>query len=208
MGEQDLLGKGVRHSASRRRGYYRSSARVKRAVTVEQLPTAEIADAAGTPVAMHHRIRPVWRGARLAGPAFTVKTPPGEHRAVREAAEQAPAGSVLVVDGGGAVESALWGDKMSQLALDRGLAGLVIDGAVRDIDGIEALGFPVFAAAIVPTPPAGRDRPGELEVPITSCGVSVRPGDTVYGDADGVVVVPAALLDDVLRRLAATPGTQ
>jgi RraA family protein len=174
---------------------------------LEQLPTAEIADAAGTPVAMHHRVRPVWRGARLAGPAFTVKTPPGEHRAVREAAEQAPAGSVLVVDGG-AVKSALWGDKMSQVAVDRGLAGLVIDGAVRDIDGIEALGFPVFAAAIVPTPPAGRDRPGELEVPITSCGVSVRPGDTVYGDADGVVVVPAALLDNVLRRLAATPGTQ
>jgi regulator of RNase E activity RraA len=82
----------------------------------------------------------------------------------------------------------------------------VIDGAVRDVDGIEALGFPVFAAGIVPTPPAGRDRPGELEVPITSGGVSVRPGDSVYADADGVV--PAALLDDVLRRLAATPGVR
>jgi 4-hydroxy-4-methyl-2-oxoglutarate aldolase len=173
-------------------------------VPLEYVPTAEVADVAGVPIAMRHSIRPVWRGARLAGPAFTVRTPPGEHRAVREAAEQAPTGVVLVVDGGGAVEWALWGDKMSRLALDRGLAGLVVDGAVRDVDGIESLGFPVFAAGAVPTPPAGRDRAGELEVPITCGGRSVRPGDVVYGDADGVVVVAAALHDDVLRRLAAS----
>jgi RraA family protein len=173
-------------------------------VPLEHVPTAEIADAAGVPVAMHNVIRPVWRGARLAGPAFTVRAPPGEHRAVREAAEQAPAGAVLVVDGGGAVEWALWGDKLSSLALDRDIAGLVVDGAVRDVDGIEALGFPVFAAAVVPTPPAGRDRAGELEVPITCGGLSVRPGDVVYGDADGVVVVAAAVHDDILRRLASS----
>jgi RraA family protein len=171
-------------------------------MALARLPTAEIADAAGVPVAMHCRIRPVWGGARLAGPAFTVRTPPGEHRAVREAAESAPRGAVLVVDAGGALECALWGDKMSKLALDRGLAGLVIDGAVRDVDGIEALGFPVFAAAVVPTGPAGRDRPGEHGTEITCGGRRVEPGDVVYGDTDGIVVVPAAVHADVLRLVA------
>ena len=78
---------------------------------LEQLPTAELADAAGIPIAMDARIRPVWRGARLAGPAFTVRTPPGEHRAVREAAERAPAGAVVVIEGGGELRRALWGDR-------------------------------------------------------------------------------------------------
>jgi RraA family protein len=172
-------------------------------VTPERPSTADLADAAGVRIAMHHRIRPVWRGATLAGPAYTVRTPPGEHPAVREAAERAPAGAVIVVDGGGEVECALWGDKMSKLALDRGLAGLVVDGAVRDVDGIAALGFPAFAVASTPTPPA-RERDGDLDVPITCGGLTVRPGDYVYGDADGVVVVPADLHDEILGRLTAT----
>jgi len=170
-------------------------------VRLPSIATADLSDAAAAPIAMDTRIRPVWRGACLAGPAFTVRTPPGEHRAVREAAEHAPAGAVIVIDGGGALECGLWGDRMSKLAVDRGLAGLVVDGAVRDVDGIEALGFPVFAAGIIPTPP-GHDRSGELSVPITCGGQTVRPGDYVYGDADGVVVVPAELHDEILGRLS------
>ena len=169
-------------------------------MVLEPLPTAELADAAGIPIAMDARIRPVWRGARRAGPAFTVRTLPGEFQAVREAAERAPAGAVVVVDGGGELRRALWGDKMAGLALDRGFAGLVVDGAVRDVDGIEALGFPVFAAGSVPTPP-GRALPGELDVPITCGRLEVRPGDVVYGDADGVVVVPIAMHDEVVARV-------
>jgi RraA family protein len=167
-------------------------------VTREHVPTAELADAAGVAIAMHHRIRPVWPGARVAGAAFTVRTPPGEHRAVRQAADQAPPGSVIVVDAGGAVDRALWGDKMCSLALERGLAGIIVDGAVRDVEGIEALGFPVFAAGITPTPPAGRERPGELGIAVACGDLTVRPGDVVYGDRDGVVVVPAELHDEIL----------
>jgi RraA family protein len=169
-------------------------------VVLEPLPTAELADAAGIPIAMDSSIRPVWPGARLAGPAFTVRTRPGEFRSVKEAAERAPAGAVLVVDGGGDLQRALWGDKMSGLALERGIIGLVVDGAVRDRDGIEGLGFPVFAAGSVPTPPA-RERPGELDVPVTCGGLQVRPGDLVYGDADGVVVVPRERHDEIVARL-------
>src|SRR5437667_8136268 len=149
---------------------------------------------------MNARIRPVWRGARLAGPAFTVQTLPCEFLAVQEAATQAPAGSVLVVDGGGELGCALWGDKMSALALERGLAGLVVDGPVRDVDGIEALGFPVFSAGIVPTGPWRERMAGELGIPIRCGGVEVRPGDFVYGDSDGVVVVPREHHDAIVAR--------
>jgi regulator of RNase E activity RraA len=172
-------------------------------VTREHVPTAELADAAGVAIAMHHRIRPVWPGARVAGPAFTVRTDPGQHRAVREAADEAPPASVIVVEGGTALDRALWGDKMSSLALERGIAGLVVDGAVRDVEGIEALGFPVFAAGVTPTPPVGRDRPGELGITVTCGDLTVRPGDVVYGDRDGVVVVPAELHDEILDRAVA-----
>ena len=172
-------------------------------MTREHVPTAELADAARVAIAMDQRIRPVWLGARLAGPAFTVRTSPGEHRAVREAADQAPPGSVIVVDAGGAVDRALWGDRMCSLALERGLAGTVVDGAVRDVEGIEALGFPVFAAGVTPTPPIGRERAGELGVPVTCGNLTVRPGDVVYGDRDGVVVVPAELHDEILDRALA-----
>ena len=167
---------------------------------MDHVPTADLADAAGVPIAMGARIRPVWPGARLAGPAFTVRTSAGEHPAVRRAADEVPPGSVIVVDGDGAVDRALWGDKMAKLALERGVAGLVVDGAVRDAEGIEALGFPVFAAGVTPTPPR-REQPGELGVPVTCGGVTVRPGDIVYGDRDGVVVVPAELHDEMLGRV-------
>jgi len=158
------------------------------------------------PIAMHPRIRAVWTGARLAGPAFTVQTPPGEHPSVRRAADEAPAGAVIVVDGGGAVDRALWGDKLSKLALERGVAGLVVDGAVRDVEGIEALGFPVFAAGVTPTPPR-RDRTGKVGAPVTCGGLTVRPGDFVVGDRDGVVVVPAELHDQVFDQVLAGAQT-
>lgn len=168
-------------------------------------PTALLADAAAAPIAMAARIRPAWPGASVSGRAFTVRTPPGEHRAVREAALRAGPGEVIVVDGGSFAERALWGDRMARLAAARGVAGVVIDGAVRDAAGIEELGFPVFAAAIVPTPPR-REAEGETGVPIVCGGISVSPGDWVVGDRDGVVVIPAADVERIAasaRELAA-----
>jgi 4-hydroxy-4-methyl-2-oxoglutarate aldolase len=88
---------------------------------------------------------------------------------------------------------------MSRIALERDLAGVVVDGAVRDVDEIEALGFPVFAVASVPTPPA-RQRPGEIGVVASCGGLQVGPGDVVNGDTDGVVVVPAGLHDEIVGR--------
>jgi RraA family protein len=170
---------------------------------VVTIATADLCDAADTLIAMDTRIRPVWRGARLAGPAFTVRVPPGENPSVRAAVEQAPAGAVIVVDGAGYEARAQWGGNVSELAAERGLAGVVVDGAVRDVDEIERLAFPVFAAAIVPTPPS-RTGQGVIGAAVSCGGLTVRPGDRVYGDADGVVVVPAELHDEVLSRLART----
>jgi RraA family protein len=198
--EQDLLGERVLHRV-RRRGYYRRSVRVNG--PVDPVPTADLADAAGIVIAMDSRIRPVWPGARLAGPAFTVSTPAGEHPSVRRAADEAPAGSVIVVDGAGALDRALWGDKLAALAVERGVAGLVVDGAVRDAAGIEQLGFPVFAAGVTPPPP-GREREGAIGVAVTCGGLTVQPGDLVYGDRDGVVVVPAGRHDEILGRVLET----
>jgi RraA family protein len=168
-------------------------------VSIDALSTALLSDAATAPIAMAGRIRPVWRGARFAGRALTVRTEPGEHPAVVRALEQAKAGDVIVVDGGAFVERALWGGRMSLLARERGVAGVVIDGAVRDVAEIEELHFPVFAAGVAPTPPIREDG-GETGISITCAGVAVSPGDLVVGDEDGVVVVPRDQVEEVVAR--------
>ena len=142
----------------------------------------------------------MWSGACLSGRAFTVRTPPGQHPSVREALELAGPGDVIVIDGAGFTERALWGDKLSLRAQERGVVGLVVDGAVRDTALIEALGFPVFAVASTPTGPL-TELEGEVGSAIECGGLRVEPGDLVVGDADGVVVVRAAVAEDVLGRL-------
>jgi 4-hydroxy-4-methyl-2-oxoglutarate aldolase len=168
-------------------------------VALDSLPTAVLCDVAPEPIALLPRVRRLWRGATLVGPAVTVRTPPGELASVIQALNGAQEGDVLVVDCGGSLATALFGDRLSKLALERGLAGLVVDGAVRDADGIEELGFPVFAAGIVPNGP-GKDVYGEVGVPIECAGRRVEPGDFVYGDGDGVVVVPAGIHDEVVAK--------
>lgn len=148
---------------------------------------------------MEPRIRPVWPGARLLGPALTVRTPPGQQRAVRLAVEQAREGDVLVVDAGGALERALVGDRLAAVLRERGVVGVVVDGAVRDSAGLEELGFAAFAAAVVPTPPL-RTVDGEVGGAVTCGGLTVSAGDLVAGDRDGVVVIPAAEAAAILAR--------
>ena len=168
--------------------------------------TADVSDLAGGGIALDARIRAVWRGARAAGPAFTAQTPPGEHLAVQRALEAAAPGDVIVIDGDAFVGRALWGDKMSLAAQQRGIAGLVVDGAVRDVAEIERLGFPVFAITSVPTGPL-TDRDGVLGAAIMCGERRVGPGDLVVGDDDGVVVVPQAVAVDLMRRLAQAAET-
>jgi 3-hexulose-6-phosphate synthase/6-phospho-3-hexuloisomerase len=133
-------------------------------------------------------IHPITPGARMCGPAVTVRTAPGDWSKPIQALDEAREGDIVVIEAGG-VGPALWGELATCSALQRKLAGVVIDGAIRDTPEIRRLGFPAFARHIMPN--AGEPRGyGEIGVPIKVAGVAVRPGDWVLGDDDGVCVVP------------------
>ncbi len=141
-------------------------------------------------------IHPVWDGAVLCGPAFTIRCAPGDNLPVHLSLAEAAPGDVLVVNGGGLI-GGYWGKILTVAAQQRRLGGLVIDGGVRDVRDLRELGFPVFARGIGVRGTVKRD-PGALREPVTVGGVRVEAGDLVLGDADGVVVVPAANVGDVL----------
>jgi 4-hydroxy-4-methyl-2-oxoglutarate aldolase len=168
-------------------------------VELELLPTAVLCDVAQEPITLLPRVRRLWKGATVAGRALTVWTPPGEHLSVRYALEQAREGDVIVVDCKGSLATALWGSRFSRIALERGIAGLVVDGAVRDLDEMEELGFPVFGVGVVPMKP-GREVAGEIGVPIECAGRTIATGDAIYGDGDGVVAVPRRIHDEVVAK--------
>jgi regulator of RNase E activity RraA len=144
-------------------------------------------------------IHAVWHGAHVEGRAFTVRTPPGDNASLMVALREAEPGDVLVVDSGGRLDRALWGAILSLAASKRGIRGLVIDGAVRDIDEIAELGFPVFARGITPDTPYSKVH-GSTRQPIVCGGLAVRPGDAVYGDGDGVVVIAQEVHDATVER--------
>lgn len=135
-------------------------------------------------------LRPIWPGATLSGPAFTVWTRPGDNLYIHKAMDEAKPGDVIVVNGGGDESRALIGDIMGRRAKRLGIAGFVIDGAVRDADALAECGLPVFARAVTPAGPY-KFGPGRIQQPVAISGVVVAPGDIIVGDADGVVVVRA-----------------
>ena len=167
-----------------------------RLAALAELGAATIGESGGHP--MRPRLRAVWRGARIAAPAFTVRCAPGDNLAMHVAVARAPEGSVLVVDVGDEEEFGYWGEVLTTGAEARHLAGLVIDGGVRDTAALEAHGFPVFAATVA-LRGASKVGPGTLRTPVEVGGVSVHDGDVVVADSDGVVVVPRAEVDAILE---------
>jgi RraA family protein len=164
-----------------------------------RLPTANIGDAMERLYVMRSAIKPIWPGAHLVAPAYTVLTAAGDNKEIHAAIERASAGEVIVVGAGGYVDRALIGELMAGRALAAGLAGFVIDGAVRDAADIAELGLPVFAAAVTPAGPY-RNGPGLHQVPVAVGGVAVRPGDILVGDGDGVVVLPLERATEIVER--------
>lgn len=133
-------------------------------------------------------LRPITPGSKMVGPAYTVRTYPGDWCKPVEAIDEAQPGDVLVIDAGG-VAPAVWGELATNSAVQRGLAGVVIYGAARDTGDIREMGFPLFCT--VATPTAGEPKGfGETDVPIRIAGVPVAPGDWIIGDDDGVCVIP------------------
>lgn len=170
-----------------------------------QFPSSILADVAGRRGALSGRIAPLARTMRFAGPAITVEVRPGDNLMIHAAMALAQPGDVIVVDGRGDLTSALMGEIMSQQCVALGVAGVVIDGAVRDVEAICALGFPMYAAGLNPNGPT-KFVPGRLNHPISIGGVTVNPGDLVVGDADGVTVIErdkaAALLPLAVEKVA------
>src|ERR1051325_971804 len=153
-----------------------------------QYATATISDAQRSFGIMRPSIRPLGPGMRLCGPAHTVKCYPGSIITVHKALLEARPGEVLVVDGEGDDRGALFGELMTLQALANGLAGIVVDGPVRDRNAVVQSGFAVFAASINPRVGSNR-RVGDTQIPVQCGGVVVRPGDYIVGDDDGVAVV-------------------
>src|SRR4051794_14147523 len=162
---------------------------------LEELGSATLGEAGGR--AMRDRIRAAWPGAVLVAPATPVVCTPGDNLAIHVAVASAPSGSALVVSVGDVPELGYWGEVLTTGAQARGLAGLVIDGGVRDVAALERLGFPVFSSTIA-LRGATKLRPGAVGQPASVGDVEVELGDWVVGDADGVTVVPGAQVEDVI----------
>ena len=170
---------------------------------LERLDAAKVADAQQGMGIMDPGIRAVVPGVKAAGTAFTVKCYPGSIVTVHRALVRAKPGDVLVVDGeGDGRAGALLGELMAREALDRGLRGIVVDGAVRDAAGLRDLRFPAFARYVTPRVGVNR-RLGQTEVDVTVGGVVVRMGDYVLADDDGVAVIPRERIDDVIGAVEA-----
>ncbi len=159
--------------------------------------TGALSDALGKTGAMDCEIKCRSANPRMAGQAFTVRVHTADILMVGKALSDCPAGKVLVIDGRGAPNTALWGDLTTLAARVKKLAGVVIDGAIRDMRRVHKDALPVFARAVVPNA-GGAEYVGELNVPVSCGGVPVNPDDWVVGDEDGVVVIPAARLQEVV----------
>src|SRR3954451_1934730 len=168
----------------------------------QEFPTPDISDLLNRLYAVDREIRVLTHpDHRVCGPACTVKVFPGDNLMVHKALDVLEPGDVVIVDAGGSQMNAVLGDLISTKARHRGAQGFVIDGLVRDLQSIQELvDFPVFARGPTPIGPLHRG-PGEINYPICCGGVVVNPGDLVVGDAMGVVIVPAAIAEDLLHRL-------
>lgn len=168
------------------------------------LPVANMSDSMSRMFAGGPKLRPMHGGGTMAGPAFTVRTRPGDNLMVHKAIDIAEPGDVIVVDAGGDLTNAIIGELMLSQMVRRKLGGIVIYGAIRDSGALRAQKFPVFAAGVTHRGPY-KDGPGEINVPIAIKGLVIEPGDLVVGDDDGVLAIAH---DEVATVLAATEAKQ
>lgn len=167
------------------------------------LPSANVDDCMERMAAVGPRLLPMNK-TPLLGTAFTVRVPQGDNLMVHKAMDLARPGDVLVIDAGGCMNRNILGGLMTQYCRARGLAGIVVDGCVRDRNELAEMDFPVYACGTSPNGPY-KNGPGELNVPVRIGEQAVRPGDILLGDADGLIVIPpedAAALAAAARRVA------
>jgi regulator of RNase E activity RraA len=162
------------------------------------IPVANASDCMSRLTAGGPRLRPYHAGGVLSGPAFTVKTRPGDNLMVHKALDIALPGDVVVVDAGGDLTNAIIGEIMVSYARSRRLGGIVINGSIRDSVALGRQHFPVYAAGVTHRGPM-RSGPGEIGRAIALDGMVIEPGDLVIGDGDGLLSIPFDEVAAVLR---------
>lgn len=162
------------------------------------IPVANIGDNMGRLSCVSAAIRPYGK-LRMLGTALTVRGPVGDNLMFHKALDIAEPGDIIVVDGQGDMNHALCGEIMMRYAISRGVSGFLIDGCVRDVEGLATLDFPVYARGVTPKGPY-KSGPGEVNVPVVCGGQAVLPGDIIAADADGIVVIRPADAEWVLAK--------
>jgi RraA family protein len=162
------------------------------------MPVANVSDCMARMTAAGPRLRPMHKRGYLIGSALTVKCRPGDNLMIHKALTMAQKGDVIVVDAGGDLTNALFGEIMMATSIAVGVAGIVLNGAVRDSEEIAEGEFPLYAAGVTHRGPY-KDGPGEINVPIAIDGMVIHPGDLMLGDADGLLCVPYDSLQSVLE---------
>ncbi len=163
------------------------------------LPVANIDDCMNRVCAVHGAIRPM-NTAALLGTAFTVKVPEGDNLMFHKAMDMAKEGDVIVIDAGGMTTRAIFGELMITYCMSRKVAGVIVDGSIRDSAAIAKMNFPVYARGISPNGPY-KNGPGEINTPISFGGIVVQPGDIVVGDADGIVFIKPHEAEELAKKV-------
>ena len=167
-----------------------------------KLPVANVSDTMGRLSAAGPALRPMHASGGMAGAAVTVRSRPGDNLMLHKATDLAVAGDVIVVDAGGDLTNALMGELMLAYAVKKGIAGFVLNCAIRDVDAFIETNLPTYAAGVTHRGPY-KDGPGEINVPISIDGMVVEPGDIVIGDSDGVLTVPLRQAEEILKNTEA-----
>jgi len=169
------------------------------------IPTSNINDEMNRMFNMQAAISPLNPVNSMVGCAFTVKVPIGDNLMIHKALDMIQPGDILVVDGAGAEDRSLAGEIMMTFAEMKGVAGVVVDGALRDCDALRKMKMPIYCRSVTPQGPY-KNGPGEIGYPISCGGQVVFPGDIIVGDADGIVVIrpedAPEVLDLARRKLA------
>ena len=164
---------------------------------IKGFSTPELCDGTIVYNAMDYHIKPMVTKQKICGPAITVKLSMGDSLMVTKAVDIAKPGDVIVIDGRGSGNNALWGDHRSLSCKVKGIEGVVMDGAFRDLEENEKIGFPIYAKAVT-CGSSSKNTNGEINVPISCGGVTVNPGDIIVGDVNGVCVVPAEYAEEIM----------
>ncbi|HZP85709.1 MAG TPA: 4-hydroxy-4-methyl-2-oxoglutarate aldolase [Burkholderiales bacterium] len=163
-------------------------------------PTGFVTDAFNGKGCLDYAIKPLTAEMYLCGPAVTAFCPPGDILAVMATLDVAKKGDVIVIAGGGETSAAKLGDLWLHWAGKIGVVGVVVDGLVRDVNGLLSTGVPVFSRGACPNG-GFKNGPGEVNMPVSCGGIAINPGDIIVGDRDGVVAVPLTRAEEVVSQL-------